>query len=138
MSYKYLALPAQEGLQRLPESSVGLTVALAHCSDRIVSLYSRATGPSSSENSLRSGNRRRHRSGSPPRNSGTDPVGEHRSIQRSGFESRRSSQLCSLEARPSEPPIRAYMCSCSVFPIFHVGSMVPSPWTGVPYFRGDI
>ena len=32
-------------------------------------------GPSSSENSRRSGNWRRHHSGSPPRNSGTDPVG---------------------------------------------------------------
>ena len=40
-----------------------------------VSIYSHAPGPSSSENSLRSGNRRRHRSGSPPRNSGTDPAG---------------------------------------------------------------
>ena len=40
-----------------------------------MSIYSRAPGPSSSENSLRSGNWRRHRSGSPPRNSGTDPAG---------------------------------------------------------------
>ena len=40
-----------------------------------MSLYSRAPGSSSSENSLRIGNWRRHRSGNPPRNSGTDPVG---------------------------------------------------------------
>ena len=103
MSYKYLALPAQEGLQLHLGKWVGLSTILALPVNlwTFVSLYSRAPGPSSSENSLRSGNRRRHRSGSPPRNSGTDPVGEQRSIQRSGFKPRRSSRLFSLETRPS-------------------------------------
>ena len=103
-----------------------------------MSLYSRAPGPSSSENSLRSGNRQRHRSGSPPRNSGTDPAGELAQPSDRGSTLRRSLRLCS-RGTPLVvlPPIRRiYMCSRSVFPIFLVIQWSPHPGPGFPTFAG--
>ena len=94
-----------------------------------MSRYSRAPGPSSSENSLRSGNWRRHRSGSPPRNSGTDPAGEL--AQPSDRDSAPGVSTCRI------PPIRRiYMCSRSVFPIFLVIQWSPHPGPGFPTFAG--
>ena len=103
-----------------------------------MSLYSRAPGPSSSENSLRSGNWRRHRSGSPPRNSGTDPAGELAQPSDRGSTLRRGLRLCSRGTRPVVlPPIRRiYMCSRSVFPIFLVIQWSPHPGPGFPTFAG--